>query len=287
MASGSEPSQQRRQGKQSTGNQGGQPLSLPRVREPKPSTQSTQSPYTTSSQPITPSPQTDAYIFDQQALDPPRSHTSVVRYDSSRNTGTQSTRAHLGPPTQIPARRTKEMPPRNAATVEKGERRRRRGNVHWLLLVGLGMLAMLVVWVAGSAVLAWGVQRYNDLQYGNPRTFQTDAVVHHNDSAAHPSHFIAVNWNRQAIVMELPGGDPTKTVSYIAPIYIEGQGGDLAPVTVEFRDVTGDHLSDMLVHIHLPSQDQVSVFVNDGTKFRAPKENDKLKAENNAPFLVA
>ena len=34
---------------------------------------------------------------------------------------------------------------------------------------------------------------------------------------------------------------------------------------------------DMLVHIHLAAQDQVSVFVNDGTKFRVPNRNDTIQ----------
>jgi hypothetical protein len=140
------------------------------------------------------------------------------------------------------------------------------------------MIAMLVLWMVGSSVLAWGVQRYNDYRYGMPRTFQTDAVVGHGgDSRQHPSHFIAMNLNRQAIIVEFMAGDPAKSVSYVAPVYIAGDGGDLAPITLEFRDVTGNGRVDMVIHIHLPSQDQVSVFINDGTKFRPSTGSDKIR----------
>lgn len=140
------------------------------------------------------------------------------------------------------------------------------------------MIAALVLWMAGSTVLAWGMQRYNDYKYGYPRTYQIDAVVgHNNDSPQKPSHFIAINWNHQAVIYELMAGDPNKSVSYVAPVYIAGNGGELAPVTLEFRDVTGDGRLDMIVHIHLPNQDQVSVFVNDGTKFRPSNGNDKIR----------
>jgi hypothetical protein len=140
------------------------------------------------------------------------------------------------------------------------------------------MLGALVLWMVGSSALAWGIQRYDDLRYGSPRTFQMDAVVGHNhDSPQHPSHFIAVNLNRQAVIVEFMAGDPSKAVTYVAPVYIANSGGESAPVTLEFRDVTGDGKPDMIVHVHLPTQDQVLVFVNDGTKFRPSNGNDKIK----------
>jgi hypothetical protein len=139
------------------------------------------------------------------------------------------------------------------------------------------MLAMLALWLIGSNVVSWGSQFYNDMKYGYPRTYQTDAVVgHNNDSLSHPSHFIAINMNRQAIVIEMMAGDPQKAITYIAPVVITGVGGDRAPITVEFRDVTNDNKPDMILHIHLPTQDQISVFINDGTKFRPSTSSDKI-----------
>src|SRR6266487_4661311 len=46
--------------------------------------------------------------------------------------------------------------------------------------------------------------------YGYPRTYQTDAVVGHGDSLAHPSHFIAINLDGHLEVIELSGGDPKR-----------------------------------------------------------------------------
>ena len=139
------------------------------------------------------------------------------------------------------------------------------------------MIAMLGVWVLGSSLLAWGSFEYNNYVYGTPRTYQTDAVVGHGgDSLQHPSHFVAINLNRQAIIIELMAGDPAQSIDYVVPYYILGSGGDLTPVTVSFRDVTGDGKLDMLVDIHLSPQDQTFPFINDGTKFRAPNANDKI-----------
>lgn len=149
--------------------------------------------------------------------------------------------------------------------------------VHWLLPAGVGMVAMLVLWVIGSSALSWGMQRYNDIRYGSPRTFQTDFVVGHGkDSPTHPSHFVAINLNHQAVVIELMAGDPAKSVSYVAPVYIVGDDG-LAPVTVDFRDANNDKKVDMIVSIHLSTQNQVYVFLNDGTKFRPSNANDKIR----------
>lgn len=152
-----------------------------------------------------------------------------------------------------------------------------KGKVHWLLPVGIGMIAMLVLWELGSIALAWGTARYDDIRYGNPRTYQTDAVVGHGkDSKLHPSHFIAVNLNRQAIVVEFPAGNPAGAESYVVPYYILGPGADQVPVTLEFRDVTADGKLDMIIPIHLQSQDQTFVFINDGTKFRPPTSKDNI-----------
>jgi len=226
------------------------------------------------------------YQLDQGMLDTRRPHTSVVRFDtgsqSQRKTNVQPVTQRRGTardlslnrPTQGQTGRqprvTSQPPPRS----ERKEPEHRK--VHWLLPAGVGMVAMLVLWVVGSSVLAWGVQRYDDYRYGNPRTYQVDKVVGHGtDSNAHPSHFIAINLNHQAVVIELVAGDPAKSFSYVAPVYIVGDDG-LAPILLDFRDVNSDSKLDMIVTIRLTNQNQVYVFINDGTKFRPSTASDKL-----------
>lgn len=148
-------------------------------------------------------------------------------------------------------------------------------NMHWLFLVGLGMMVLLILWIIGSAILVWGIQRYYDLCYGNPRTYQVDQVVGQGgDSPTHPSHFIAINENHQAIVIELRAGDPTKAITYTTAIH--NDNGE-APVTLDFRDVTDDGKLDMIIHIHLPDQEQIAVFINNGEQFRPANESDHIK----------
>jgi serine/threonine protein kinase len=106
---------------------------------------------------------------------------------------------------------------------------------------------------------------------------QSSAVVGHGgDNASHPSYFLALNLQRQAIIIEILASDPSKARIYVAPGYLGGEGGDQVAVTVEFRDVTGDGKPDMIIHIHLPNKDQLSVFVNEGTSFRPAIGNDKI-----------
>jgi hypothetical protein len=135
-------------------------------------------------------------------------------------------------------------------------------NFHWLLFVGLAMLIMIIGWVAFNALGSWWQTTQDDWHYGRPRTFQTDAVVGHNDSPTNPSHFIAVNLNRHALIIELPGGDATKARIFNGPILV-GPGQDLAPVTLSFQDVNGDGLLDMIVNV----QDAHFVFINGGGTF--------------------
>lgn len=134
---------------------------------------------------------------------------------------------------------------------------------HWLFYLGLVLLTMTLAWWALTAASNWWQVTANDWQYGRPRTYQTDAVVGHDDSAQNPSHFIALNLNGHIQVIEFPGGDPTKAKIYIGPV-LKGAGQDLTPVTLEFKDVNSDGKPDMIVKV----QDSRFVFINDNGTFR-------------------
>ena len=143
---------------------------------------------------------------------------------------------------------------------------RRKTRVNPLAWLGLGMIAMLFLWAAGNYAINWWQIHQDDSTYGRPRTFQIDAVVGHGDSTSNPSHFIAVNLNRHVIVIEIPGGDPTKARIYpITTLF--GDGQDLTPVTITFQASSGNGKPDMIIHI----QDQRIPFYNDGTQFRPTK----------------
>jgi hypothetical protein len=203
---------------------------------------------------------------DDSLYEPPRMPISARRYHYVPEVvyTEGNTRIHVRhqPP---PASRQ-----RDTDETALGRRRRRRTGPHWLLFVGAAMLAMLALWIAGEAAVSWWQLPQDDATYGRPRTFQVDAVVGHGDSPENPSHFLAVNYRRHILIMEMPGGDAAKMKVYLGPVLI-GDGQDLTPVTLTFEDVNGDGKPDMLVHIG----DQTIVFLNDGA-FRPQKPGDTI-----------
>jgi len=153
------------------------------------------------------------------------------------------------------------------ARVQAAPRRRR---APWLAICA-GMLLTLGLVAGLSMFSSWWQVHQNDATYGRPRTYQMDAVVGHLDSASRPSHFIFMNFNRHVIIVEFPGGDTAHALIYTGPTLL-GDGGDLIPVTGEFRDVNGDGRPDMIVHI----QNQTIVFINDGSKFRPLQPGERI-----------
>lgn len=210
-----------------------------------------------SSVPLDPGLLEDADLGDMEGV-LWRSRTSVVvRRAPGQSAGTTASATALSPiPPRARALVPLSAPHETADPLPSSPSRRSAPHVHWLVWIGGGMLlTRLVPW--------WQVLQ-DDWRYGRPRTFQIDARVGHEDALA-PSHFIALNLDRHLLIIELPGGDPTKARVYRGPILL-GNGEELTPVTLSFADVNHDGKLDLLVHI----QDQVIVWLNDGSQFRPP-----------------
>ena len=126
----------------------------------------------------------------------------------------------------------------------------------------MGMIITILLLISLNALSSWWNVYQDDLQYGRPRTFQFDAVVGHGDSPAHPTHFILINLNRHIEVIEIPGGDASRTRIFAGPT-LYGQGQDLTPVTGEIHEVNGDGKADLIVQM----QNQQFILINDGTTF--------------------
>ncbi len=155
-------------------------------------------------------------------------------------------------------------------TEPTAKRAKGRRQWHWLVLVGVTMVVGIVLYGGGVVVLSWWHSYQDDLHYGCPRTAQYDMRVGHSDTGT-PSHFLALNLNRQIEIIEFPGGDATKAKVYIGPMLI-GDGEDLVPVTLEFKDVNRDGKLDMIVHI----KESRTVFINDTGQFRLAKPSDTV-----------
>ena len=225
-------------------------------------------------------------LYADEELYIQNSPRSAIRWQPDktyRSGNTQLNEFRTPPPSvnnrhPIPPRRSAQAPEVYDSVTEEIEeqqtgraRRRPKIRFHPLVWLGLGMIAMIFLWVGYSNAVNWWQIHQDDSTYGRPRTFQIDAVVGHNDSASNPSHFEAINLNRHIIVIELPGGDPTKARIYpITTLF--GGGQELTPVTLSFKDVKGGGLIDMEIHI----ENQTIVMINDNGSFRPLKAGEKV-----------
>lgn len=121
-----------------------------------------------------------------------------------------------------------------------------RLHIHPLVLVGGAMAATVIMMIGFQIALAWGTTTYDDLRFGRPRTFQMDAVVGHQDSPSHKTHFTAMNLGGHIEILEIPGGDASHARMLVGPT-LSGEGADLVPVTLQLVDRQGNHHPDLLV----------------------------------------
>ena len=132
--------------------------------------------------------------------------------------------------------------PQKTTTLKKGSSPLHRTSIVF------GMMVAIVAVLLGQLLIGWFMATWDDIHYGYPRTFQIDAFVGHEMSHT-PSHFIALNLSGRIEIIELQGGDPSKTKMYLGPI-ITSPGADLVPVTLQFVDPHHTHHPDMLILFH-------------------------------------
>ena len=134
----------------------------------------------------------------------------------------------------------------------------RRANLGTLASAASLVLIVVLLNLLLTPLLAWGRIKLDDLRYGRPRTVQTTAFVGHDETNGQPSHFVAMNLERRVIILEMPGGDASKTRTITGP-YLFGAGEDLTPVLLRFEDVNADAQLDMLVNV----KQEEMVYIND------------------------
>lgn len=195
--------------------------------------------------------------FEDDDYDDTRSHTSAIRYNAPLSR--YGNAVHYGPPPVL--RKSRYTATSQPAPVQA------RRRVHWLVYVGLLFMIGIIGWLAFTIIGDWWQIKQDDWAYGMPRTYQTDAVVGHNDSTSNPSHFIAENLRGQIIVTEYPGGDVSKARAYT----ITTLPGDdsYPPVRVAFKDMNNDGKLDLLVQIGDPGSQIQVILYNNGSQFAA------------------
>ena len=146
-------------------------------------------------------------------------------------------------------------------------------SLHLLAYIVTALLVLIAIYAIMGNVMGWARGKINDVQYGATRTFQTDEVVGHGDGAGTPSHFIAMNLNRQVLVIEIPGGDPSQLRTITGP-YLFGAGEDKTPVQLRFDDLNRDGSQDLIVAV----KNEEIVYLNKDGQFQpiTPEERSKL-----------
>ena len=133
----------------------------------------------------------------------------------------------------------------------------------YAFIIGSSILAGIAI--ASLVPPLW--QRGSDqLQYGYPRTWQTDANVGHGSARYPDTHFIALNNHGYIEVIEIPQGVPGKDAP--PQLYLIAQpdnaSADQAPVTLAFEDINGDGKPDMVVRCN----NNRFILYNDGHSFK-------------------
>lgn len=145
-------------------------------------------------------------------------------------------------------------------------------SLHTLAYIVTALLALLAIYAIMGNVMGWGQGKFDDLRYGATRTYQVDAVVGHDDGSGTPTHFIAMNLNRQVLVIEIPGGDATKIRTLTGP-YLFGAGEDKTPVTLRFDDLNRDGSQDLVVNV----KNEEIVYVNREGQFQPLSAEERVK----------
>ncbi len=135
----------------------------------------------------------------------------------------------------------------------------------FMLILGIIALTMLISIIAES-----GRVFLDDWRYGRPRTTHLSGYAGlPAERSGQPSRFIALNLDRQVIIIVIPGGDVKQLQTWQGP-YLFGLREDLTPVVLSLQDKDRDGLADLLVTIH---QEQLVYLNRDGT-FRLPSPEE-------------
>lgn len=130
-------------------------------------------------------------------------------------------------------------------------------HLHLAAYITTALLALVALYILLGYFITWGRIMLDDLRYGIPRTSHLIADVGHGQAPGMPSHLIAMNLDRQVLVLDIPGGDVDQLRVLRGP-YLFGGGEDLTPVTMRLNDMNGDSHVDLVVRV----KDEEIVYLN-------------------------
>lgn len=132
------------------------------------------------------------------------------------------------------------------------------------------IVAALAIHQLVGFVIHWGQIRLDDIRYGRPRAMHLEGFVGHDEHTGLPTHFIALNMERQVVVLELPGGDASKVRTLPGP-YLFGDDQELTPVVLALQDMDHDNLADLLINV----RNEQLVYLNRDGFFRLPTPEEQ------------
>jgi hypothetical protein len=161
---------------------------------------------------------------------------------------------------------TKHKPPCSARTTTAPSnpprpQPPRRAPWWYVLPVFTGMLAMLALWVIGSAVITWGSGQLEQYQYGAARISQYDFDLGHGRGT---SHLLAEYYRGEVVVIEFSPLDPPK--GHVSAVMLDP--GDQTPrlVSLHVQDVNHDGKPDIIAIVE--GRTITPVFYNNGTSLQ-------------------
>lgn len=141
----------------------------------------------------------------------------------------------------------------------------------YILTVALCAIALAMI---ANSLSTWARVKLDDFYYGRPRTMQLSGFVGHNDTGGTPTQFIAMNLNRRVVVLEIPGGDVSKTRTLTGP-YLFGANEDLTPVKLRFAYVNADRDPDLIVS----AKNEEIIYINENGGFRLINDAERTAYE--------
>lgn len=132
------------------------------------------------------------------------------------------------------------------------------------------LLAAAALYTLVNVAVGWGQLRVDDLRYGRPRTTHLSGSIGFGEAPGQPSHIMALNLDRQVMVIVLPGGNAAEA-QYVPGPYLFGANQDLTPVDLALHDIDKDGYNDLTISVRQES----IVYLNKNGAFRLPTAEEQ------------
>lgn len=136
------------------------------------------------------------------------------------------------------------------------------------------MLALLAMYVLMSYALETGQRWLDDRQYGMPRQVHLSGYTGPSDQHGPPTHFIALNIERQVSVLVIPGGN-TDHISALQGPYIVGNDGQYVIPQPSLHDMNHDGYIDLIVTL----RGEKVIYLNQAGNFRLITAEERAALE--------